>query len=149
MRKYVCLLVFASLLLLTYRVMEVQSSMRDACYANVPFDFYVGNSKMSAGVYTIQESNSGNAQLLVQKKGGGTGAYVFSVGADPKSSDASGKLIFHRYNDDYFLSEIWKVGNEMGHVIHPSRKELELEKGASQVSKASSVNSKMVTIALK
>lgn len=149
MRKYVCLLVFASLLLLTYRVMEVQSSMRDACYANVPFDFYVGNSKMSAGAYTIQESNSGSAQLLVQKKGGGTAAYILSVGAEPKSSDASGKLIFHRYNDDYFLSEVWKVGNEVGHVIHPSGKQLELERGASQVSKASSMDSKIVTISLK
>lgn len=149
MRKYVYLLVFGSLLLLTFRGMEAESSMRNACYANVPFDFYVGNSKMSAGEYTIQESNSGSAQLVVRKNDGGDSACVLSFGAVPQSSESSGKLVFHRYNDDYFLSEIWKARNETGHVINPSKQELELKKGVSQVSKSGSVDFKIVAVALK
>jgi hypothetical protein len=149
MRKYMCLLLFGLLLLVNFRVVE--AGLGYGVRANVPFDFYVGNSKMSAGEYTIKQSNYGSGQLLVQKKDGHNSAYAFSDSAAPKSSDSSGKLVFHRYNNEYFLSEIWSGGNETGQVINRSKKELELKADVAQVSKEGSTDLKYltVTIALK
>jgi hypothetical protein len=144
MRKYVCLLMFGSLMLLNLRVVEAGSGI--AVRANVPFEFYVGNSKMPAGEYTIRESRFGSTFLQVRKDDGGNSAYVSSNAANPKSSESSAELIFHRYNDDYFLSEVWSTGNEMGNRIGASKKELELVKGASQASKTGSGNLRFVTV---
>ncbi len=149
MKKNISLLVAGSLLFLAGIVIQAGTNMRNACSANIPFDFYVKNAKLPAGQYTIRESNSGNAQLLIQNNDGGNSAYVNSVGATPKNEEFGGKLVFHRYNNDYFLSEIWAAENVMGHVITPSKKELELGNDVSQVSKAGSTNFKIVAIALK
>ena len=43
-----------------------------------------------------------------------------------------GKLVFHRYGDQYFLSEVWPAGATTGRVIAKSRAESELEKKAKQ-----------------
>ena len=37
-----------------------------------------------------------------------------------------GKLVFSRYGDQYFLSEIWMTGASVGHKLPRSRREVEI-----------------------
>jgi len=150
MKKYMGLIALGVVVLAGSMVVDTQAaSMRTSVSANVPFDFYVANAKLSAGEYTISESNGGTALLLIQKKGGGDNAYVFSSAATPEKSGDNSKLVFNRYNDSYFLSKILAPGLEVGHDISPSRKERELEKESSLNSKDGSSPIQTVTVALK
>ena len=36
------------------------------------------------------------------------------------------KLVFQRYGDQYFLSEIWMEGNKVGHQLAKSRREVKM-----------------------
>jgi len=36
------------------------------------------------------------------------------------------KLVFSRYGDQYFLSQIWMAGNEAGYQLPKSRREVEV-----------------------
>jgi len=45
---------------------------------------------------------------------------------------AEGKLIFHRYGDRYFLSQMWMPGNPTGRELPPSKAELETARTISQ-----------------
>jgi hypothetical protein len=38
----------------------------------------------------------------------------------------TGKLVFHRYGNEYFLSEVWTPGDEWGHRLSKTRREREI-----------------------
>jgi hypothetical protein len=149
MKKYLGLIAIGALLLAGSLGLSTQASMRMSVSANIPFDFYVANSKLSAGEYTISETNSGTSVLLIQKKEGVDAAYVMAVGATPTSSRDDAKLVFNKYKDDYFLSKIWEPGGLTGHDISPSKKELELGRSISENAKKHSPHFQTVAVALK
>jgi len=71
--------------------------------ANVPFDFTVGNKLLPAGTYTIKEQSD---HLVVIQNYDKPIAMLSLVNGDSNRSPNGGKLKFHRYGSQYFLSEI-------------------------------------------
>jgi len=71
--------------------------------ANVPFDFTVGNKLLPAGTYTIKEQS--NHVILITNHDKPIAALSL-VNGDSNTSPNGGKLKFHRYGSQYFLSEI-------------------------------------------
>jgi hypothetical protein len=71
--------------------------------ANVPFDFTVGNKLLPAGTYTIKEQSN---HLIVIQNHDKPIAMLSLVNGDSNRSPNGGKLKFHRYGSQYFLSEI-------------------------------------------
>ena len=71
--------------------------------ANVPFDFTVGNKLLPAGTYTIKEQSD---HLIVIQNHDKPIAMLSLVNGDSNRSPNGGKLKFHRYGSQYFLSEI-------------------------------------------
>jgi hypothetical protein len=71
--------------------------------ANVPFDFTVGDKLLPAGTYTIKETS--DHLIMVQNHDKPITALVLVNGVSNNSQDG-GKLMFHRYGSQYFLSEI-------------------------------------------
>ncbi len=71
--------------------------------ANVPFDFTVGDKLLPAGTYTIKEQS--NHLIVIQNHDKPTAA-ISLVDRDGNRSPDGGKLKFHRYGSQYFLSEI-------------------------------------------
>lgn len=71
--------------------------------AKVPFDFTVGNQHLPAGTYTISSTSSGI--LEIRDSSGQPWVKTVSL---PAYNDAVGRsdLVFDRYGDKYFLSEI-------------------------------------------
>jgi hypothetical protein len=71
--------------------------------ANVPFDFTVGDKLLPAGTYTIKEQS--DHVILIQNHDKPIAA-ISLVNGDANRSPNGGKLKFHRYGSQYFLSEI-------------------------------------------
>ncbi len=71
--------------------------------ANVPFDFTVGNKLLPAGTYTIKEQSDHVILITNHDK---PIAALSLVNGDSNRSPNGGKLKFHRYGSQYFLSEI-------------------------------------------
>jgi hypothetical protein len=79
--------------------------------ADVPFDFSVGNQLLPAGSYTIKAGSEGFIAIRNHNK---PIAVITLVHRDRAKTPTGGKLIFHKYGDRYFLSEIlssWAVMN--------------------------------------
>lgn len=73
--------------------------------ANVPFAFSVSNTTLPPGQYRISTSSSSYSMILIRNVDQGTA--VFSTIVAPKQAPASScKLVFHRYGDRYFLSQV-------------------------------------------
>jgi hypothetical protein len=71
--------------------------------ANVPFDFTVGDKLLPAGTYTIKKASD---QLIVITNHDKPIAMLSLVNQDSHRSPNGGKLMFHKYGNQYFLSEI-------------------------------------------
>jgi len=94
--------------------------------ANVPFDFSLNQKSMSAGTYEI--SAHGDKVLLVCNLDTSEARLVIEP-MQVEASQASGiphaKLVFHRYGDAYFLSQIWDGRGNIGIAFPESKREKE------------------------
>jgi len=70
----------------------------------VPFNFMVGKAEMPAGTYTINRLSSSAIEIKGSTTKKSAVSIVWSEG--PSGSDSAAKLVFNRYGDSYFLSQV-------------------------------------------
>jgi len=88
--------------------------------ATVPFDFTVGNHLLPAGTYTIASSSSNVIEIR-----GSDGQIVATTVALAAHDDAKGNgdLVFDRYGNKYFLSEVLCPAASMSAKLPSSKME--------------------------
>lgn len=92
----------------------------------IPFNFNIGQQRFLAGEYSLKLLFQNTTILRDQRGEVLTGIGTISV--ESREIPASTKLIFNRYNDRYFLSQIWEAGNEIGRELTKPPLELEMSK---------------------
>ena len=95
----------------------------------VPFEFTVGDTTLPAGEYDIQAKGPwGGNVLSISNRKANASAFVISASyVDAKNSKRS-ELVFTRYGQQYFLSEVWGA-NDLGRRMPISSRRVELAKG--------------------
>lgn len=86
------------------------------------FDFHVGDKKLSAGKYKIKQISAKTFSLQsVDEKESVIINAPLTAGnvADGKTE----KVVFNRYGDNYFLTEIWSSGDAQGRGLFKSKAE--------------------------
>lgn len=100
--------------------------------ADVPFEFIVNGSTLPAGQYSIQSFGAVDGKtLLVRNDEANQNATVNAIGVESRKTAKETKLVFHRYGNRYFLSEVWIAGNDRGHALPKSHREEELARDYS------------------
>lgn len=89
--------------------------------AKVPFAFAVGNTVFPAGTYTITSPSS--HAILIRNLDQTNIAGLSLVHQDGNKSPNGGKLVFHRYAGQYFLSEILCDTASMNFEVNTSKRE--------------------------
>src|SRR5271156_5341950 len=74
------------------------------------FAFWVGNTKMPAGSYTITQSNLDAGILLIRDQNGSHSAYVEFTPTQQEQSHKSTDVTFKKYGTTEYLNLIWVVG---------------------------------------
>ena len=94
--------------------------------ADIPFSFHVGQSAMPAGSYGLVGDSLGRG-LLTMRSNSGSGAVIFNTIPDSVlRPPVNGKLVFHKYGEEYFLSEVWTPNSTRVATLAKPRKELDL-----------------------
>jgi hypothetical protein len=94
-----------------------------ALRARIPFDFSVRGKTMPAGDYEIRRINEEPDSLVILSVSDKHAHAMFvTEPVQPRISPTRAELIFHRYGDSYFLSEIFG-GDQTGRELRPSRQE--------------------------
>jgi hypothetical protein len=92
--------------------------------ATVPFAFSVGTQAMPAGNYLL--SIDGWGQMWIRPAGVGEAVTAPTNGVGGGfTQDRPPKLVFNRYGNHYFLSEVWTGGTYRGHRLMISSTERE------------------------
>jgi hypothetical protein len=98
-------------------------------FADVPFDFTAQTVTVPAGRYALQPLSRTSGVIRMMNLETHRSVQVLAPSNlstyNGKDTD-SGKLIFHRYGDQYFFSEVWTPGGFRGGAA-PSRQEREIK----------------------
>jgi hypothetical protein len=119
-------LVMAGMMALTAMATTRVAQAQDRLAVNIPFDFVAGNTQLPAGEYTVQVSAPTHSLILISRTDSTTSAFINTNAAVSSQPQSESKLVFNRYGDRYFLSQVWQQGNAQGRQLLKSAREKEM-----------------------
>ncbi|MCM3906275.1 MAG: hypothetical protein ND866_31695 [Pyrinomonadaceae bacterium] len=119
------------LLVLAAVSVNAQGRSENSIAGNIPFDFAVEDTKLPAGNYTLRRialTSSYDRLVIKSADGHGDSHTVMTMPNRNTEVQKQSKLIFNRYGDQYFLSQVWMAGSDTGRDLVRSRTERNLAK---------------------
>lgn len=117
-----------SSLLLLFTVSSVFAQSDRQTVVNIPFSFVVGDKALPAGKYIIRRNRrDSDTAWVITRKDGGANVVILTIPARSNDTQQDSKLVFHRYDDLYFLSGFWTAGGNTGREIQLSNRERNLD----------------------
>jgi hypothetical protein len=93
--------------------------------ANIPFQFTAGAMTLPAGEYRVQKESDSSSALVIRSTDGNGATMVMTHAASINAPQAKSKLVFQRYGNRYFLTQVWSAGSSLGRELPKSAKEKE------------------------
>jgi hypothetical protein len=123
MLRNICLVVtfFAFAMVIAAPAVQAQSHVA----ANVPFTFIMNDHVLSAGHYEVM---SRSAQVaILRNTQTGVGSFLIKSQQVESRYPKGAELVFNRYGDVYFLSQIWDGQSDIGIQLAPGKREKEMQ----------------------
>jgi hypothetical protein len=123
-RHHLLSFVIALFFAVTIYSTQVHAQIIGVLEANIPFQFYAGNTKLPAGEYRIQVLDNSDLTLMEISRVDGTASALFQIqDAENNSEPAKSELIFNKYGNRYFLAKFFDEDNRNGSQVTESRYE--------------------------
>ncbi|HVP49939.1 MAG TPA: hypothetical protein VMT56_01825 [Candidatus Bathyarchaeia archaeon] len=87
----------------------------------VPFDYRVGSSHLSAEHYRIFHASS--QLIIIQRHDGKANTWIRVLVSNTPPGKAASKLDFNQYGNQYFLSQVWRAKDNQRYDCLPSLSE--------------------------
>ena len=87
-------------------VASVHAQTPSRVEVNIPFQFSAGKTTLNPGVYTVKRM-SGNLVRLSTVDNKSSVIVNAPVNLTSTDSEATERLVFNKYGDEYFLAQIW------------------------------------------
>lgn len=110
--------------------------------ASVPFAFTVGKTEMPAGNYLV--SSVSDSAIAITNRATGTSVVSLFRPEQAGKNDETAKLVFHKYGDKYFLSQVGRGWGASLIQLPTSKQEKE-----AQIQTAHSTSQKEVVVGAK
>lgn len=115
------------LVLLTFSAALGQSDRQTIIH--IPFNFSVGEKAFPAGKYIIERNRKDSDTVWVIRRKDNVGkALLLTRPVRANETQQNTKLVFHQYDDLYFLAGFWTAGDQTGREIQISDREKALDK---------------------
>src|ERR1017187_1774020 len=124
MKQHIVRFLHAGCLCLAVSLTSAFAQSSQMLTADIPFAFQVNNQQFPAGKYHVK-AEGGHAAVLVQGIDNKRAAFSISNHIQRGKTREVPSLVFKRYDDRNFLSQIWMPGTS-GRGLPTSRAEREL-----------------------
>ena len=116
----------AGVLVLSSMAATQVARAQESMVVDIPFAFTAGNATLPAGEYRVQKLDRNSAVLFVHCWDARASALVITNAAQAKETQTESKLVFNRYGNRYFLSQVWNAGSIRGRQLPISPREKEM-----------------------
>ena len=110
-------------------VATANGQSREYVRAHVPFGFIVGDKTLAAGAYEIVPVGD----ALSIKSADSKAAVIRLAMTTSPNTKKPARLVFRRYGNTYFLSEVWAGGDRVGRRLNESRHERAVKRELSRI----------------
>jgi hypothetical protein len=129
MRRIFTAIVATALLALTISTPANAQLPGTAMRAYIPFDFIVDGKTLPAGNYEVKRITEAPEGLIIRSVDNKHDHCVFETETvQQKRLPRHDEIVFDRYGDTYFLSEVLSGGMESGRKLAPSREEKQMRR---------------------
>ena len=126
MKSIIKTITLLSLLMLASSAVFAQAERRTVI--DIPFAFHVGEKTLPAGQYRIEPNRRDSDKVwVIRRTDNSAGTVVMANQTWSNKVPESAQLIFHRYGDQYFLSQVWTAGANAGIELPITRQERAVE----------------------
>ena len=105
--------------------------------AKIPFEFVVGDKSLPAGEYGVGSLNASGEVLRIRSTEDDDSAIRLTSPITRNSAPDKGTLVFHRYANHYFLTQVWSAGETTGRQLMKSKQERAIEREMAAISSKS------------
>jgi hypothetical protein len=105
-------------------------SLSNRFRVDIPFDFAVGSRTLPAGTYFIGRAldRSDDTVIQISRVDNSSNSMRLTSPVTMAAPIDKPTLVFHRYGDQYFLSQVWPAGAMTGRQVFKSSSEREIER---------------------
>jgi hypothetical protein len=96
--------------------------------ASIPFEFSVRGETLPAGVYEIRRMGDQPDCLRISSVDDKHELAIFETEPVEARRISRAEIVFHRYGDSYFLSDVFAGRGQTGRELRPSRQERNLRR---------------------
>ncbi len=113
----------------TVAVASVRAQDAGNVAVTIPFDFAVSSKTLPAGKYYVRRSIEG-PRVVIQIRGKDDTQSIYLPIHPVQGSDiqSESKLVFNKYGDQYFLSQLWIAGRSNGEELGRTSRERSLQR---------------------
>jgi hypothetical protein len=123
--------------------MAASAQNQRSLVVDIPFDFTVKGKTLPAGEYIVSRGNlTDKTGLTLQRRDGKANAIVVTMSIEARENQKESRLVFNRYGEHYFLSQVWTSGDSLGRELFKTNQERSIE---SELAKS---NGKPETVAI-
>lgn len=98
------------------------TSITGAVQVSIPFQFSVDGVTLDAGIYSVAMANERG--VTIRSASGKQALVVLTNAVENGTEVTAPKLVFHKYGDQYFLTQTWLGRSETGRQLFVSSEEL-------------------------
>ena len=95
---------------------------------DIPFSFVANQATLPAGHYELKSLTDDGKMVSLRGPDGKAIGILSSNRTESVNASEKTKLVFNRYGDRYFLSQIWVAGARSGRQLPVSAREKEMAK---------------------
>lgn len=131
-------IVSTALLCFTVAVQAQTMSPKPLLTVDVPFEFVAGGMNLPAGQYDVLHVTSPDWVMLKNSEAHATAVLLVHWSSAPVSQSTP-RLVFNRYGEKYFLSQVWTEYNNEVHDCFKSSAERVLAQNSQKLPEVATV----------
>lgn len=105
--------------------------------ANIPFGFYVGDKWLPAGTYTMSADDNSSGVISIENADKSKG--VLSLVQEDGNAGTKNVVVFKKYGDRYFLTEILCANGGLNVALPESKRQTEAQNHEADLGTPTSV----------
>jgi hypothetical protein len=114
-----------ALAVLAFGCLSASAQSSQGVVTKVPFAFTAGTKRFPAGEYRIARYQP--YVVSIKSLDGKTSGFVLCQRTESVQAQAKSIVVFHRYDDQFFLNKIWEQGGTSGLEFPKTAKESEAQ----------------------
>jgi len=129
MKKHMISVVAVAVFVVALAVMSVQAQNAGHLKVTIPFDFVAAGTALPAADYSVQWSfEGGHIVMKIRSKNDTKSIFALTRSVEGRSIQNESKLVFNKYGNQMFLSQVWIASRSTGAEMLKTNRERNLQK---------------------